>query len=106
GIGCNLAAHSLELSAADVLQVLPLGSGGCRLVEIDWNLVALPDLLAHPPGDGHAVFQCDTVDGNEWHHIGRANSGMRYFMTGQINQLSGFTHAANGSLGDGLAISN
>ncbi len=46
GIGRDVGANALELSTANVLEILPLRRSGCCLIEVNRNLIALPDLLA------------------------------------------------------------
>ena len=50
GIGLNFFAEPFKLSAADVLQVLAVGMRRRRLVEVNGNLKALPDLFSDLPG--------------------------------------------------------
>jgi hypothetical protein len=45
-VGGDLVADALELAAADVFQILPLGRGGGGFVEIDRNLEAAGDFRA------------------------------------------------------------
>src|SRR5262249_30653817 len=95
-----------ELPTANVFQILALGSGGRGLVEIDWHLIALPDLLADLTSHGDAIFDGHAFDWYKRHHVGRSHAGMRALVLVEVNQLRSLTHTANGSLLDGLAIAH
>src|SRR5437879_5846473 len=95
-VGPDLLPYSFELSAADVLQILPFWRCGCRLVKIDGNLKALPDLRPYMPRHSHTVLYRHTLNGNEGHHISSAHAGMRTLMFGQVNKLRCLPNSANG----------
>ena len=105
-IGRNLRPDTLELPAADVLQILPLWGGCRRFVQINWNLISLPDLRAHLPRHGHAIFDGHAFNRNERHHVGRPHPRMRSLMNIQINQLRGLAHTANRRLLDRFAFAH
>jgi hypothetical protein len=106
GVGGDLVANALELAAANVFEVLPLGPRGGGFVEVDGNAVALPDLRAGVLGHGDAVFERDAVNGDERDHVGRAHAGMRALVPIQVDQLGGLAHAANGGFLNGLAVAD
>src|SRR5262249_52288445 len=105
-IGSNLVAYALKLPATNVLEVLPLRPVCRSLVEIDWNLVAAPNLLADLPRNGDAILEPHALNRNERDYVGGAKSGMRSLMLIQIDQLGCFSHATDRSFGDGFAIAN
>src|SRR5262249_26163052 len=76
GIGGNLIANAFELPPPNVLEVLTIRSGRCRLIKINRNLVTLPNLLAHMPRHRNTVFEPHTFDGDERHNVGRAHPRM------------------------------
>ena len=104
GVHCDLVAQPLELTAADVLEILALGRGGRGFVEINGDLIALPYLRAGVAGHGDAVLEGDAADGDEGDDIGRADARMRALMMGKVDQFRGATHAADGSLLHGFAL--
>ncbi len=74
GIRGNLGPDAFKLAAADVFEPLPFRSSGSRLVEVDGNLIALPDLSADVVRHGHAVFNGDAVDGDEGDYVGGSHA--------------------------------
>ena len=105
-VGGNLVANSLELAAANVLQVLPLGRRRCGFVEINGNLEALPNYCSHVPGHGHAIFNRHAVDGDEGNYVCRSHARVRALVAGEVDQLGGLADAANCRLRDGFALAN
>ena len=103
-IGGNLGADAFELAAADVLQILAFGASGGGFIEINRNLVALPNLLADMAGDGDAILESDAFNRNKWHHVRSAHAGMCPLVLGQINQLASAPDATNSCLSDCIAI--
>ena len=95
---------AFKLAAADVFEILPLGRGGGGLVQIDGNLVALPDFRAHVPRHGHAILKSDAVDGDEGNHVGRAQARVRALVTGEVDEFGGLADAANRRLLNRLAL--
>ena len=57
GVGFYVFTDALKLSTPNVFKVLPFRPLGSRLVQIDRNLVPLPDFLADSAGDGHAILE-------------------------------------------------
>src|SRR6185369_2993817 len=105
-VGRNVVANPFELSAPNIFQVLPLGRCGCRLVQVDRDLITLPYLFAYVPRHGYAVFNAQAFDWNEGNNLGCTHAWMRSLMFSEIDQLSGFTHASNGRFLDGLALAD
>ena len=105
-IGRNLRPDPLELSPPNVLQTLPLGRGGGRLVQINRNLKPLPNLRAHVASHGHAVFNRHAINRNERHYVGRAHPRVRPLMLGQVNQLRGLPDPANRGFLNGVALAH
>ena len=95
GVGGDLVADALELAAANVLKILPLGRRGRGFVKVNRNLKSPGDLGADVLGHGNAVFDGDAVNGDEGHHIGCTHARMRALMLGQVDQFRGFADAAN-----------
>ena len=104
GVGRDVCADAFELPPANVFQPLPFGGGGSRFIQINRNLIPLPDLRAHVPGHRHAVFDGDAFDGNEWHDVSRAHAGMRALVLGEVNQFRGLPYSANRCFLDGIAF--
>ena len=102
--GGDLLANAFKLAAADVLEILALGCGGGRFVEIDGNREALPDFVADVPGHGDAVFNGDAFDGNEGNDVGGAHARMRALVLGEVDEFGGLANAANGGLLNGFAL--
>ena len=106
GIGGDLGANAFELAAANVLEILPLGSRRGRLVKVDGNLEPLPDFRSDVARHGDAVFDGDAIDGDEGHDIGRTHSWMRTLMFGEIEQLRGLPYPADGGFLNGFAFAD
>ena len=85
GVGGDVGADAFELSAANVFQILALGSGGGGFVEIDGDLIPLPDFFADMARHGYAIFDGDAVDGDERHDVGRAHAGMRALVEVEVD---------------------
>src|SRR5262249_32830760 len=77
GIYGDFRPDSLKLSAPDVLQILPLRAGRGGFVQINRDLISIPDLLGNMPRHRHTIFDGETFDGNKWHHVGRPHPRMR-----------------------------
>ena len=106
GVGGDLGADAFELAAANIFQALSFGDSGGGFVEIHGNLVALPDLLTNVAGHSHAVFNGDAVDGDEGNYVGRAHARMRARMDIEVDDFSGFAHAADGGFLNGFALAH
>ena len=91
----DLRSNPLKLTAPNVLQILSLRRCRRRFVQINRNLITLPDLFSHTPRHPDAIFNGHTVNRNEGHHIGRAHSRMRPLVHIQVDQLRGSPHSAN-----------
>ena len=96
GIGGNFGADAFELSTANVFQALAFRDSGSGFVEINRNPVALPDFLADVAGHGHAIFDGDAVDRDERNYVGGSHARMRTSMDIEVDEFSGFAHAADG----------
>ena len=94
-IGLQLLANALELAATHILQVLTLGHLRGRLVQVNRHVIPLPDFFAGPPGNGDAIFQRHTFDGNKRDHVGRAQTGMSSRVFGEVNKLDSLANAAD-----------
>src|SRR5258708_26167102 len=68
----DLFAKTLELSAANIFEVRALRELGGRFIKIDGDAIALPDFLAYPSRQRHAILQRYSFDRDEWHHVRRA----------------------------------
>src|SRR5207253_7034513 len=76
-IAGDFRANAFELSAPYVFQILPLRRSRSSFVQVNRNLITLPDLLAHMARRGDAIFEGDSVDGDEWHNVRSSHAGMR-----------------------------
>src|SRR5437870_8032724 len=102
----DLGTNALKLAATDTLQILSLRDCRSRLVQINRNLMALPNLFANMPRHGHAIFDRHPLNRNERHHVRRAHPRMRSLMHVQINQLRRFANATDGGLLDWLTLAD
>ena len=73
-ISCD---QRFELASANVFEVDALRPPRGGFVEVDRHLQLAPDLAAHALGQPHAFLQRDAFDGNERHHVGRADARVR-----------------------------
>src|SRR5207244_12875103 len=103
---CYFGTHALTLAATDHVQILSHRDCRGRLVQINRNLVALPNLLANMPRHGHTIFDRHPLNGNKRHHVRRAHPRMRSLMHVQINQLRRFANATDGGLLDWLTLAD
>ena len=97
--GAHLLHQRFELAAADVLQVGAFGTPRGGLVKIDRNLQLAPDLGAQALGELDALFQRDAFDGDEGHHVGRADARVRALVLREVDQRDGLLHRAEGGIG-------
>src|SRR5208282_2077911 len=104
GIGRYLVANAFKLPAANVFQILAFGGGRSRLVEIDRDLIALPDLLADVTRHGYTIFKGDAFDGDEGDDIGCAHARVRAFVIVEVDQLGGLACAEDDGFLNGLAF--
>src|SRR5262249_47168885 len=105
-IRADFVANSFELSAADVLQTLPLRGRSRGLVEVNRNFVALPNLLSNVARHSHAIFDSNAFDGDEGDDVGSAQPRVRTLVMIQIDQLSGLAYSSNGSFLDRLSLAD
>ena len=105
-VRANLIAYAFKLSPPDVLQVLPLGSRRRRLIEVNRNLIAPPDLRSYMPRHGHTIFNRDAFNRNKRHYIRCPHPRMCSLVFGQIDQLGRLANAANGRFLDRLPLPN
>src|SRR5580700_11813561 len=94
-IGRDVRSYALELSTPNVLQILPLGRGRSRLVQVNRNLVSLPDFRPNMPSQGDAILDGHAINGDERHNIRRTHARMRSLMLIQIDQFGSLANAAN-----------
>ncbi len=90
------------MAAADVLEIHAAGPARGRLVEIDGNLEAPPDLFAHAAGDADTFLESDALDGDKRDDIGGSDARMHAAMAIEVDQLDGLANRADGGLADGL----
>ncbi len=76
------------------------GRCGGGFVEIDGNFEAFPDFAADVFGERDAILDGDAFDRNEGNYVGGAKAGMRAGMSGEVDEFGGFTHSAQGGLGN------
>src|SRR5437660_5948277 len=106
GVRGDLGANAFELAAANILEALALGNSGRGFVQIDRNMVAVPDLLPYVDGHGHAVFDGDAVDRDEGNYVGRSHARMGAGMDVEIDNFRGLAHAADGGFLHGFALAH
>ena len=76
GISANFSTNPFELSAANVLKPLPFRRPGRGFVKVYGNLIALPDLLPNMVRHRDTVFDGDTIDRDEGHHVRGSHARM------------------------------
>src|SRR5262249_16738927 len=101
-----LVPYSFKLSAPDIFQILSLGQVLPRSIQITWDLVPLPDLLANVSRHGDPVFNGYALDRDERHHIRRSHSWMGPLMLGKVDQLGSLADATNSSFLDWFTFSD
>ena len=94
-------AQAFKLAAADFFEQGAVGSRGGGFVEIDGNLIALPDFRAGLAGEERALLEGDVADGDEGDDVGRADAGMHAHLGGKVDELGGAAGGANRGLDDG-----
>src|SRR5581483_12099128 len=105
-VGGNLVADAFKLPPPDDLEVLALGRGGRSFVEIDRNAEAARDLRPHVLRHGYTIFQGHAFNGDEGDDVGSAHARMRALVRGEVDQLGGFSDAADGGFLDGFALAD
>ena len=90
----DLGTDAFKLPAANIFQVLALRSCCGGLVEINRNLITLPNLGANLPRHGHTIFDAHAFDGNKGNHVRCAHARMRSPVNVQIDQFGRLAHAA------------
>src|SRR5208337_3045464 len=103
-IGGNLRADAFELTAANILQVLPFRRSRGGFIKVDGDLETLRNLSSDVSCHGDAVFDSDAVNRDKGHDVGCAHARVRTLMLGQIDQLGGLPYPANGSFLNGIAL--
>src|SRR6185312_7902137 len=78
-----------KLTTANVFEIDSIGTLCRGFVVIDRNLEFGPDLIADAFGELDAIFESDAFDGNERHHVGSADTGMRALLYGEVDQRDG-----------------
>jgi len=106
GVGGDFVADALELAAANIFQILPLGRGGGGFIEIDRNLEAAGDFCTDVAGHGHAVLEGDAVNGNEGDDVGGPHARVSALVMGEVDQLRSLAGAADGGLLNGFPLAN
>ena len=76
GIFRHFGEQAFKLAFADIFKIGAFGALRGSLVEIDGNFVALPDFAADFFREGHAIFDGDAFDGDEWDYVGCAHARM------------------------------
>src|SRR5208282_2630159 len=106
GIGLYFGTYAFELTAADILQVLPFGRGRGGFVKIDRDLEAFRNLGADVARHGDAVFNRHTIDRNKGHDIGCSHARVRTLVFREIDQLGGLPYPANGGFLNGFTLAD
>jgi hypothetical protein len=90
--GAHLVAKPLELAAADVGQVLAIGSRRGALVEEYRNLELASDAFAERASKDDAVFHRRSLEGNERNDVGRTHARM---LAGVMIEIDALARDAN-----------
>ena len=96
GVRFDLGLEALVLATADVGQIAAVLTRGGLLVEVDGDAQLPTDPLPHPTGHGHALLHGHAAEGDEGHHVGRADAGMLALVLRHINELRRLRHASEG----------
>jgi hypothetical protein len=87
-------AHEPEIAVVD-----PVGPAGRAFVQVHGHAQIVPDFGRHALRQADALFQRDAFDGDERDHVGGADARVGALVPGEIDQLDGFRHAAQGGVG-------
>ncbi len=85
----QLFAQPFELPSPHIFQIYALRPHRRRFVKKHRNPVALPDIVSHPSGQRHAIFDGHAIDGNKRQHVRRAHARMRARVFRQVDQFHG-----------------
>jgi len=94
-----LLAQTLELAAADVLEVHAIRTARRRFIEVDGDGEAAPNLLRHLLRQPDTILHRDSLDGNEGDDVGGADARVHAGVVVQVDQLNRPPHAAESGLG-------
>ena len=83
----DFGANAFELPSAYVFQCLPLRNFRRRFVQVNRNLIAVPDLFANIIGHGDTIIDCYPFNGDERNYVSGSHARMRSDMIIQIDQL-------------------
>jgi hypothetical protein len=100
GLTQHRIAQAFELASAHFFEQGAIGAGCGGFVEIDGNLVALPDFRAGLAGQQRALLERDVADGHKGNDVGRADAGMHTLLSGEVNELRCAARPANGGFDD------
>jgi len=106
GVGGDFVANALELSAANVFEILTFGRGGGGFIEIDRNLEAAGDFGSDVAGHGDAILEGDAVNGNEGYDVGGTHARVRALVMCEVDQFRSLAGAADGGLLNGFPLAN
>jgi len=85
--GVHLVPNALELTAANIGQVLTIGTGRGALVQKDWNLELLAHALAERSGEDDAILHRRALERNERDDVRRAHPRMLAGVVIQVDVL-------------------
>ena len=94
-------AQTFKLAAADFFEQGAVRTGGGGFVEIDGNLMALPDFVARLTGEERALLEGDAANGDKGDDVGGADAGMDAFLGSEVDELGGASGGANGGFDNG-----
>ncbi len=86
-------AQPFELPSPHIFKIHALRPRRRRFVIKHRYPVALPDFVAYPPGQRHAILDGHAIDGNKRQHVRRAHARMRTLVFRQVDQFHGFAGA-------------
>ena len=68
--------------------------------------MAFPDFVADAPGQGDAIFQSDSFDGDEGNHVRGTHPRVRAGVVVHVDEFESFARAKNGGFADGRGFSS
>src|SRR5262249_35085421 len=95
----HLGYERFELAAADVLEIGAFGPTRGSFVEVNRHLQVGPDALGGAFREGRAVFDGDSLEGDD---IRGAEAWVSALMFGEVDQLDGAGDRAVGGFSDGF----
>ena len=103
----QLLGHALKLALAAGGQVAALGAGGGVLIQEGGDLQLVPNALAQPLGQLHALLHGHILGlGDEGDHVGGAHALVLALVLGHVDDLGGLLGELEGDLLNGVDIAD